>query len=149
MINQRNCPFCNEAAGKGCAHLALAIEARDFVGRCIELCQGQLLWQTFCQQRQEQQHLAGQGSPEREDFTWLESAFCDQFLKHLHWFGGIDYEWRTGRRLENGGFWVLLWSKDPRQLWWELREELERRTSMAAFMPPQENAPWLIWLTPR
>lgn len=149
MINQRHCPFCNGAASTGCSHLAVAVEPRGFVACCIELCEGQIPWQTLCQQRRDQQRLSGGLSPEREDFTWLETAFCDQFLKHLRWFGGLDYEWRTGPRLEQGGFWVLLWSKDPRRLWWELRDELERRTTVISFIPPQESAPWLIWLTPR
>ena len=86
-------------------------------------------------------------SPEQEDFTWLETAFCDVFLKRLVWFAGMDYEWRSGPKPEQGGFWVVLWSKDPQRLWWELREEFERRTMD---MPlTQEAAPWLIWLSPR
>ncbi len=81
------------------------------------------------------------------DFTWLETAFCDEFLKDLAWFGGMDHEWRSGPKPEQGGFWVLLWSKEPQRLWWELRDELERR----AFTPPvqQDSPSWLIWLTPR
>src|SRR6185369_7875711 len=119
MINQRHCPCCKAAAGTSCTHLALAAEGREFVRRCIELCQGHNLWETFCANRREQQRLAGGGPPEAEDFTWLETAFCDRFLKHLRWFGAMDYEWRTGPKLEHGGFWVLLWSKEPRRMWWE------------------------------
>jgi hypothetical protein len=70
----------------------------------------------------------GEWSPEREDYTWLETAFCDEFLKPLAWFGGMEYEWRSGPRPNQTGFWVLVWSKDPRQLWWELRDEFERQT---------------------
>ncbi len=148
MINQRHCPFCQRPAIDNCAHLAVAVEGRDFVSRCIELCQGQALWVSLCQQRKEQQ-LAGEWSPQADDFTWLETAFCDQFLKHLRWFGGMDYEWRTGPRLDQGGFWVLVWSKDPRRLWWELRDELERRITLPAIIPLKEGSPWLIWMTPR
>jgi len=128
----------------GCAHLTVATEGRDFVQRCIERCQGQSLWQTICQQQPD-----GNGSSEPQDFTWLETAFCDRFLKHLRWFGGMDYEWRTGPKLDQGGFWVLLWSRDPRRLWWELRDELERSSTDLVIAVPQDPAPWLIWQTPR
>jgi hypothetical protein len=59
----------------------------------------------------------------------------------------MEHEWRSGPRPEQGGFWVLLWSKDPRRLWWELKEELDQECSM----PPveQEAPPWLIWLNPK
>ncbi len=133
----------------GCLHLALAAEGRDFVRRCIEMSQAQPFWQALCQQRRDEQILAGHSPPEQEDFTWLETAFCDRFLKHLRWFGGMDYEWRTGPRPDQGGFWVLLWSRDPRRLWWELRDDLERSVTLRSFMPAQEPSPWLIWLTPR
>jgi hypothetical protein len=39
----------------------------------------------------------------------------------------MEYEWRSGPKPKQTGFWVLLWSKDPRQLWWELRDEFERQ----------------------
>ena len=86
---------------------------------------GQHFWRVLCQQRREQNQVEG-WAREDEDFTWLETAFCEKFLRNLTWFGGMDHEWRSGARPEQGGFWVLLWSKDPRRLWWELREELER-----------------------
>lgn len=149
MMNQRYCPFCQAAAMDGCLHLALVAEGRDFVRRCIELSQAQSVWQTLCQQRHDEQILAGHSPAEQEDFTWLETAFCERFLKHLRWYGGMDYEWRTGPRPDQGGFWVLLWSRDPRRLWWELRDDLERRVTLRSFLPAQEPSPWLIWLTPR
>ena len=31
MIGQKYCPFCQAPALRACAHLALAVEARDFV----------------------------------------------------------------------------------------------------------------------
>jgi len=93
------------------------------------------------------QREAREWSGEHPDFTWLETAFCDEFLKQLTWFGGLDHEWRSGPKPEQGGFWVLLWSKDPRRLWWELHEELERKCVITPL--PQERPPWLIWLTPR
>ena len=147
MINQRHCPFCRIPAANQCSHLALAVEAREFVRRCIELCHGQMPWRLLCQQRKENQRMMGAWSSEPEDFTWLETAFCDEFLRHLRWFGGMDHEWRSGPKPEQGGFWVLLWSKNPQQLWWELREELERKTMQP--LQSQETPPWLIWLTPR
>ena len=146
MINQRNCPFCKTPAARGCEHLALAAEGRDFVRRCIELCEGQRSWRLLCEQRREQNHAGGWG-PEHADFTWLETAFCEEFLRDLAWFGGMDHEWRSGPRPEEGGFWVLLWSKDPRRLWWELREKLEHDCASPQAAP--ENPPWLIWLSPR
>lgn len=144
MINQRHCPFCQAAAANGCSHLALAVEGRDFVRRCIERCEGHSVWQLFCQQCR-----AETPSAEPRDFVWLETAFCDEFLKHLRWFGGMDYEWRTGPRSDQGGFWVLLWSRDPRKLWWELRDELERKTSAIPPVIVQEPPPGVLWLMPR
>jgi hypothetical protein len=142
MINQRHCPFCKEAASKACSHLALAVEGRDFVRRCVELSQGAKPWRALCEQRRAQQR--DDWAPNQEDFTWLETAFCDRFLKRLTWFGGMDYEWRSGPKDGEGGFWVLLWSKDPPRLWWELRDEFERQ---GAERPSNQNgAPWLIWL---
>ena len=127
MMNERHCPFCKTPALTGCAHLAVAMEGRGFVRRCVELCQGEKPWRAICEARRRQGRLTGEWSPEQEDFTWLETAFCEQFLKPLRWFGGLDYEWRSGPGLQQGGFWVLLWSRDPRRLWWELRDEFERR----------------------
>jgi hypothetical protein len=113
----------------GCSHLAVAIEGRGFVRRCVELCQGEKQWRAVCAARRKQRLVSGEWAPEQEDFTWLETAFCEQFLKHLRWFSGIDYEWRSGPRLQQGGFCVLLWSKDPQRLWWELRDEFERQAT--------------------
>ena len=128
MIGPKYCPYCLTPAQQGCAHLALAVEARDFVRRCVERSEAQGQWQTLCQRRRGQLQNAGQWSPERDDFTWLETAFCDEFLRRLSWFGAMDYEWRTGAKPEQGGFWVLLWSKDAQRLWWELRDEFERQS---------------------
>jgi hypothetical protein len=128
MIGQRHCPFCHTSALTGCSHLALAVEAREFVPNCVELSKASRQWRTLCERRRGALHASGNWSPEREDFMWLETAFCEEFLRHLRWFGGMDYEWRTGPKLEQGGFWVLLWSKDPQRLWWELQDELERQS---------------------
>ncbi|MGD0259560.1 MAG: hypothetical protein ABSD29_07020 [Verrucomicrobiota bacterium] len=127
MIDQKHCPFCRTPATTGCEHLAVAAEGRDFVRRCIELCQGEKQWRALGEGRRRQRLVTGEWSPEREDYTWLETAFCDEFLKRLAWFGGMEYEWRSGPKSTQTGFWVLLWSKDPRQLWWELRDEFERQ----------------------
>jgi len=140
MLGERQCPYCNSSSSKNCGHLALAVEAREFVRRCVEMCQGQHPWEILCIQRRSRLHRAGEWSPERDDFTWLETAFCDEFLKHLRWFGSLDYEWRTGPRPEQGGFWVLLWSKDPQHLWWELFDELVRQRDGAVDRPtPQPS----------
>jgi hypothetical protein len=148
MINQKYCPFCRTSAARSCGHLALAAEAREFVRRCVDRCQGQMQWRLLCEQKHHLRHQAREWSPEQEDFMWLETAFCDTFLKHLTWFGGMDYEWRSGPRPEQGGFWVLLWSKDPQRLWWELRDEFERRASSLPVVPDTASS-WLIWLSPR
>jgi hypothetical protein len=127
MMHQKQCPFCKAAASHGCQHLAVAVEGREFVRRCVELCHGQGQWRTLCEGRRRQGQQTGEWSPEKEDYTWLETAFCEEFLKRLRWYGGMDYEWRSGPKLQQGGFWVLLWSRDPQRLWWELRDEFERQ----------------------
>ncbi len=127
MISQKHCPYCKVPAASQCQHLALAVEGRDFVRRCVELCEGEKQWRALAEWRRRQRIATGEWSPEREDYTWLETAFCEQFLKRLTWFGGMEYEWRSSANAQQAGFWVLLWSKDPRQLWWELRDEFERQ----------------------
>jgi hypothetical protein len=143
MVNQRYCPFCKAPAAQHCAHLALAAEGRNFVRRCVEACHGQKQWEALCERRRRSQRLSGDWSPDKEDFVWLETAFCNEFLKHLTWFGGLDYEWRTNRGLDKGGFWVLLWSRNPQRLWWELRDEFERQTLGLPFLlrpePPGQS----------
>ena len=126
-MNHKHCPFCKTPAASGCAHLALAVEGRSFVRRCVESCHGASEWRTLCEKRRSLVRATGEWSPEQEDYTWLETAFGEDFLKRLRWFGGMDYEWRSGPKLQQGGFWVLLWSKAPRRLWWELRDEFERQ----------------------
>ncbi len=130
----------------GCPHLALAVEGRDFVRHCIERSQAEVPWRVLCQRR-EQQRLFGTWSPQQEDFTWLETAFCQEFLKGLSWFDSMDHEWRSGPKTGQGGFWVLLWSKDPQRLWWELRDAIEAKTEFIP--PPRQTPPSLFWLTPR
>jgi hypothetical protein len=127
MITQKLCPYCKAPAATGCAHLAIAVEGRDFVRRCVELCHGEKAWRAVGEWRRRQQLATGEWSPEREDYTWLETAFCEEFLKRLAWFGGMEYEWRSGPKPNQAGFWVLVWSKDPRRLWWELRDEFDRQ----------------------
>ncbi len=131
----------------GCRHLALAAEGRDFVRSCIERSQAEISWRLLCQQRSDQQRIAGMWSPQQDDFTWLETAFCEEFLRDLTWFDSMDHEWRTGPHPGQGGFWVLLWSKDPQRLWWELKDAIEAKTTVIP--PVVERPPWLIWLTPK
>jgi hypothetical protein len=109
--------------------LAIAVEGRDFVRRCVELSQGERQWRGVCESRRRRRRLTGEWSPEQEDYTWLETAFCEAFLKRLRWFGSMEYEWRSGPNLKQGGFWVIVWSKDPQRLWWELRDEFERQAA--------------------
>lgn len=127
MNTQKLCPYCKTPATTGCTHLAVAAEGRDFVRRCVELCHGEKPWRAVGEWRRRQRLATGEWSPEREDYTWLETAFCEEFLERLTWFGGMEYEWRSGPKPNQAGFWVLLWSKDPRRLWWELRDEFERQ----------------------
>jgi hypothetical protein len=135
MIAQNHCPFCGEPALNECKHLALAAEGRDFVRRCVELSHGEKQWRALGEARRRRRLVTGEWSPEREDYTWLETAFCDEFLKRLTWFGAMEYEWRSGPKPQQAGFWVLLWSKDPRQLWWQLRDEFERQTHQRLPLP--------------
>ncbi len=58
---------------------------------------------------------------------WLETAFCNEFLRRLRWFGGMEHEWRTGSKLDQGGFVVIVWSRNPQRMWWELRDEFSRQ----------------------
>jgi len=143
MIGQRHCPFCRVPSAQECSHLALAFEARDFVRGCVQKCAGERSWRTLCALRLAQRRRSGEWSPEVEDFTWLESAFCEEFLKPLRWFGAIDYEWRTGPKPGEGGFWVLLWTRSPQRLWWELRDHFEREIQElqeAELNPPAARA---------
>ncbi len=142
MINQCHCPICKAPASKGCSHLAVAAEGRDFVRRCVELAHAEIPWRVLCRQRK-----AGEWPHEPQDFTWLETAFCEEFLKPLSSYEGMEHEWRSGPKLSQGGFWVLLWSRSPQHLWWELREEIEGKSLRVPVRA--EAAPWLIWLNPR
>ena len=134
MKQQKSCPICRRPSSSSCAHLALAVEGKDFVRCCVQQCQARDVWQTLCARRRERLRRVGEWAPEREDFCWLETAFCEEFLKGLAWFQGVDYEWRTGPKAGQGGFWVLLWSKDSQRLWWQLREQIERQCAQAAFI---------------
>jgi len=127
-MNEKLCPFCQSVTDVNCSHLALAVEGRDFVRRCVEAAAAQGIWHAFCQSYRDELRRTGEWAPDREDFTWLETAFCDRFLKRLRWFGSLDYEWRSGTNPAKGGFCVLLWSRDPERLWWELRDEIERQS---------------------
>ena len=141
MIDLKHCPFCKKAASSQCLHLAVAVEGRTFVRRCVQLCEGEKQWRAVCASRRKQRLVTGEWAPDQEDFTWLETAFCEQFLKHLRWYGGMDYEWRSGPKQAQGGFWVLLWSKDPQKLWWELRDEFERQATGGKMPRVEAQAP--------
>ena len=58
---------------------------------------------------------------------WLETAFCNEFLRRLRWFGAMEHEWRTGSNQQQGGFIVIVWSRNPQRMWWELRDEFARQ----------------------
>lgn len=107
------CPFCQSRADVGCEHLALAAAPGDFVRRCVERAAAQTAWRTLCE------------PDPRADFTWLETDFAERFFTALHWFGGLQYEWRRPEGNDAGRqLWVLLWSKNPQRLWWELADRL-------------------------
>ena len=143
-MNQKLCPFCREPSHANCPHLALAVEGRDFVRRCVQAAAAHGVWQTLCQSYRDDLRRTGEWAPDREDFTWLETAFCDEFLKPLRWFHSLEYEWRTGPKPEQGGFWVLLWSRNPQRLWWELRDVFERQTSAQVAPSPLPGDHWLL-----
>ncbi len=152
MVNQRHCPYCQRPARAACDHLALAVPGKDFVRSCVDAAQAQRQWNALCQAVHEDAHGLHSWSPDREDFTWLETAFCERFLKTLHWFGGLDHEWRTGERLDKGGFYVLLWSKSPQRLWWELLDIIEKQLVEATrvrHLAPQGVGPELFSYEPR
>jgi hypothetical protein len=90
--------------------LALAAAPRDFVRLCVEKSHAEYLWRFICVRN------------ERADFTWLETSFCERFLKPLAYFGVMEYEWRQGNKPGQKDLVVLVWSRSPRQLWWELRD---------------------------
>ena len=118
------CPYCQTPAATPCPHLALAAGPRDFVGRCVAACHGESAWQGLCK------------SNEKADFTWLETAFADRFLKPLDWFGSLEHEWRTVPKSRRRDVWTLLWSLDPQKLWWELRDHLEAQLQQTPILPP-------------
>jgi hypothetical protein len=119
----------------------MAAQGRDFVRKCIEESHAEKHWRTLCESRHRTGLASGEWSPESEDYTWLETAFCEQFLKRLRWFGAMEYEWRSGPKPGQAGFWVVLWSKDPRALWWELQDEIERQMKEGPPQPPPMAKP--------
>ena len=135
MVNQRHCPYCGKAAKLCCQHLALAVPGKDFVRCCVDAAAAARQWKALCVQVREHCRRSGNACTDREDFTWLETAFCERFLKGLRWFGGLDHEWRTGEKLEQGGFYVVLWSKSPRRLWWELLDNIDRQLVALDVLP--------------
>ncbi len=133
-MDQKLCPFCRTPSRRGCVHLALASDGPDFVRRCIDICHGHRPWEILCgdfggeEEKPSRARERAKGLAMRPfDFTWIETAFCDKFLKHLSWFRGLDHEWRTTSDGKQGGLWALLWSKDPQLLWCELLEELKQQ----------------------
>ena len=114
------CPYCRNPATKGCAHLALATAPRDFVWLCIEQSASTFDWRGICKR------------DENADFLWLETAFCERFLKPLHWFGNLSYEWRERGSSATRDQLAILWSPSPRKLWWELRDHIEKYAHSSA-----------------
>jgi hypothetical protein len=122
-----NCPICRAPVENRCAHLALSATAVDFVRACIEACHGQQPWSLLREDTS-------------ADFTWIESAFSDRFLRKLAWFGAMASEWR-GDLPRGGDLLVALWSKDPQRLWWELRDELERQAERIVLLQATDAEP--------
>jgi hypothetical protein len=106
-----SCPVCAAPSKSVCPHLALAAPATDFVRFAIEACHAAPLWRTVCRRGGDW------------DSTWLESSFCDRFLRGVPGFAGLTYEWRQGDQ------WALLWSSNPDRLWWSLRDRLEEEAA--------------------
>lgn len=115
------CPYCQSPTATPCPHLALVTEPRDFVRRCIESCHGEAAWKRLCRER------------EKEDFTWLETAFAERFFKPLVWFGSVQQEWRKAAKSNHREPWLLLWSPNPQKFWWELHDKLEYQANIASF----------------
>jgi hypothetical protein len=137
-----NCPFCRAPASQRCEHLALAVKSPQFIARCVQAARAEDLWGRYCQQTRKLQREEGGG--ELPDFTWIESAFCDEFLKRLEWFGAMTYEWRKpGPPNQNSDLWVRLWSKNPQRLWWQLRDKLEQHLAQTGNLPAAQPAPAL------
>jgi hypothetical protein len=125
MSETKNCPFCKTPASQRCEHLALVVRSPQLIAHCVGAARAEDLWERYCQQTRSRQREESGG--ELPDFTWLESSFCDEFLKRLEWFGQMTYEWRNAVPPEQGkDLWVWLWSKHPQRLWWQLRDKLEQ-----------------------
>ena len=112
MSSEAICPYCQARAAQSCGHLALSAAPGDFVILCVEQAAAQTQWKQFCQ------------AHPKADFTWLETSFGERFLKPLRWHGSVDYEWRTRTDSKTREQVVVLWSKDPRRLWWELNDQI-------------------------
>jgi hypothetical protein len=128
MNGNRNCPYCKSPAATGCEHLALAAAPRDFVRLCVEKSHAEYVWRFICARN------------ERADFTWLETTFCERFLKPLGYFGVMEYEWREGTKPGQKDLWVLMWSRSPQQLWWELRDAIGIQAEAVRDEPPPKAA---------
>ena len=126
MNANATCPYCQTPATASCPHLALAAEPRDFVSHCVAACHGDSAWQRLCR------------ANAKADFTWLETAFADHFLKPLDWFGSLAHEWRSAGKSRQRDVWALVWSPDPQKLWWELRDHLEAQLSPPPALPVPE-----------
>jgi len=134
MIGQKHCPFCLTPAIRGCEHLALAVEARELFDVVWNFPRDKSLGKAYAPCVEGNFSAPASGHRKGMISPGWKPRFCDEFLKRLSWFGEMDYEWRTGSRPEQGGFLALLWSKDPKRLWWELRDEFERQCS--THIPP-------------
>ena len=124
MKADAQCPFCRVAAATGCPHLALAADPRDFVARCVALAQAQTIWPK----------LTGQNPS--ADFLWLETDFCENLLRPLAHFSAMEYEWHLPANARRRQVRVLLWSRAPQKLWWELRDRLEGKLASEPPVPP-------------
>src|SRR5260370_32413473 len=103
MIGQKHCPYCQTPAILKCPHLALTVEGREFVRRCVELCKGEAPWRAICERRRAQMPRPGERAPPRADFTLPEAAFSQGFLARLRCVGGMDNGWAVRARPARAG----------------------------------------------
>lgn len=119
------CPVCQRPAdGDPCPHLALAVHVRDFIRRCVQACQRELLWQEWRES-------------DYERYTWSDTAFVQSFLALCRAFVRADFVCKDVPPPEYRAPWVYLWAQNPGLLWLDLRECLDAIQPKARQAGPQ------------
>lgn len=122
------CPICQASAeGGGCDHLALGVEHRSFIGRCVEASGSGGRWRAIA-------------NYDSEDHMWLEEAFARKFLIGCAGFAGVAFAWRdvpgSGRR----ELWGWVWAKEVRKVWWDLADRLEEHLTACCEAQEEKEA---------